>query len=67
MEMLLLEMFDSLSTELSRLLEARHRSCTVAGTDADSDAVLLDARIAHLRDTLDRLQVVIGPECVLLH
>ena len=67
MEMLLLEMFDSLSTELSRLLEARHRSCTCAGTDADSDAVLLDARIAHLRKTLDGLQVAIGPECVLLH
>jgi hypothetical protein len=65
MEMLLLEMFDSLSTELSRLLEARHRSCTFAGADADRDAVLLDARIAHLRDTLDRLQVVIAPESVL--
>lgn len=67
MEMLLLEMFDSLAIELSRLLEARHRSCTFAGTDADSGAVLLDARIAHLRSTLDRLQVVIDPESVLRH
>ena len=66
MEMLLLEMFDSLCSELSRLLEARHRSCTIAGTGADGDAVL-DARIAHLRSTLDRLQVVIGPEAVLRH
>ena len=65
MEMLLLEMFDSLSIELSRLLEARHRSCGFAGTDAD--AVLLDARIAHLCNTLDRLQVVIGPESVHRH
>ena len=64
MERLLLEMFDSLSIELSRLLEAR---CRFAGTDADSDAVLLDARIAHLCHTLDRLQVVIGPESVLRH
>lgn len=62
MDMLLLEMFDRLCTELSQLLEARHRSDT-----SDSDAVLLDAKIAHLRNTLDRLQVVIGPECVLLH
>jgi hypothetical protein len=67
MEMLLLEMFDSLSTELSRLLEARHRSGRFAGTDADSDAVLLDARIAHLYNTLDRLQVVIGPESAHRH
>jgi hypothetical protein len=67
MEMLLLEMFDSLSTELSRLLEARHRSHTTAGTDTNSDEILLDAKIAHLRKTLDRLQVAIGPECVLLH
>jgi hypothetical protein len=67
MEMLLLEMFDSLSAELSRLLEVRHRSCAFAGTDADSDSVLLDARIAHLRNTLDRLQVVIGPESALRH
>ncbi len=67
MEMLLLEMFDSLSTELSRLLEARHRSRTSAGTYADTDSVLLDAKIAHLGSTLDRLQVAIGPECVLLH
>jgi hypothetical protein len=67
MEMLLLEMFDSLCTELSQLLEARHRSCTFVGTDADRDAVLLDARIAHLRSTLDRLQVVIGPESVVRH
>ena len=67
MEMLLLEMFDSLCTELSRLLEARHRSCIIEGTDADKDAVLLDARIAHLRSTLDRLQVVIGPLSILRH
>ena len=67
MEMLLLEMFDSLSSELSRLLEARHRSDTSAATDTDSDAILLDAKIAHLRKTLDRLQVAIGPECVVLH
>jgi len=67
LEILLLEMFDSLSTELSRLLEARHRSCSCAGTDADSDAILLDARIAHLCNTLARLQVVIGPESVLRH
>jgi len=67
MEILLLEMFDSLYTELSRLLEARHRSHTSAGIDADSDAILLDAKIAHLLKTLDRLQVAIGPECVLLH
>ena len=66
MAMLLLEMFDSLSTELSRLLEARHRSHT-CGTDAYSDGILLDARIAHLSKTLDGLQVAIGPECVLLH
>lgn len=67
METMLVEMFDSLSTELSRLLETRHRICTLAGTDADSDAVLLEARIAHLRNALDRLQVVIGLECVLVH
>jgi hypothetical protein len=34
---------------------------------ASSDAILLEAKIAHLRKTLDRLQVAIGPECVLLH
>ena len=67
MELLLLEMFDSLSTELSRLLEARHRRHTSAGTETDSDGILLDAKIAHLRKTLDGLQVAIGPECVLLH
>ena len=67
MGMLLLEMFDSLSTELSRLLEARHRSHTSAGTDTDSDGILQDAKIAHLRKTLDRLELAIGPECVLLH
>ena len=67
MEMLLLEMFDSLATELSRLLEARHRSHTSARTETDSDGILLDAKIAHLRKTLDRLQVAIGPECVLRH
>ena len=67
MELLLLEMFDSLSTELSRLLEARHRRHTSAGTNTDCDAILLDAKIAHLRKTLDRLEVAIGPECVLLH
>ena len=67
MEMLLLEMFDSLSSELSRLLEARHRSHTSVGTETDSDRNLLDAKIAHLRKTLDRLQVAIGPEYVLLH
>ena len=66
MEMLLLEMFDSLSIELSQLLEARHRRHTSAGTDT-SDAILLEARIAHLRKTLDRLHVAIGPECILLH
>jgi hypothetical protein len=65
MEMLLLEMFDSLSTELSRLLEAQHRSRTSAGTNADSE-VLLDAKIVHLRNTLDRLQMAIDPECILL-
>ena len=67
LEILLLEMFDCLCTELSRLLEARHRSHTSAGTDTDSDVVLLDAKIAHLRNTLDRIQLAIGPECVLLH
>ena len=66
MEMLLLEMFDGLCTELSQLLEERHRSLTSAGTDTDSHAVLLDARIAHLRNTLARLRVTLGPECVLL-
>ena len=63
METLLLEMFDCLSTELSRLLEARSRS----GASPERETALLNTKIVHLRDTLDRLQAVIGPEGVLLH
>jgi hypothetical protein len=60
---LLLEMFDCLSTELSRLLEARERR----GGSADSETALMDAKIAHLGTTLDRLEAAIGPEHVHLH
>jgi hypothetical protein len=63
METLLLEMFDCLSTELSSLLQAQHQS----GRSPESETALRNARIAHLRHTLDRLQAVIGPEGLLLH